>query len=161
MLAYMDIWNVLHKEQRKGLKVSETVHCSAQTWHLIKKKSNLGWNMEKALKFWNILEAFFTSENRMYILFSYLTIKLFMVIVYVIQLYNKGQNFYNIHNALYPYIIHPFLKIFHMSTVIITVILSIDRYVVVFYPYVIYRNWGNVNILNNLRIETFQTEKGL
>ena len=116
--------------------------------------------MEKALKFWNILEASFTSENRMYILFSYLTIKLFMVIVYVIQLYNKGQNFYNIHNALYPYIIHPFLKIFHMSTVIITVILSIDRYVVVFYPYVIYRNLGKCEYLKQVENRHFSDGEG-
>ena len=63
-----------------------------------------------------------------------------MVVVFLIQYYNKGQNFYNIYNVLHPYVIHPFLKIFQMSMVIITVILSIDRYVVVFYPYIIYRN---------------------
>ena len=72
-------------------------------------------------------------------IFSYLTIKLFVVIVNVILFYNKGQNLDNLHNRLDPYIIHPFLKIFQMAMVIIIIILSIDRYVVVFYPYIIYR----------------------
>ena len=45
----------------------------------------------------------------------------------------------NLYYYLYPHFFHPILKIIQMCQVIITVILSIDRYVVVFYPYIIYR----------------------
>ena len=51
----------------------------------------------------------------------------------------EEENLLNLYHALYPYLIHPFHKIVQMCQVIITVILSIDRYVVVFYPYIIYR----------------------
>ena len=93
-------------------------------------------------------------------IFSYLTIKLFVVIVNVILFYNKGQNLDNLHNRLDPYIIHPFLKIFQMAMVIIIVILSIDRYVVVFYPYVIYRNLGKCEYLKQVENRHFSDGEG-
>ena len=76
----------------------------------------------------------------MFPLLSYLTLK--AVLVLIVE-WDKayGDNIINLHCALYPYFFHPFLKIFQMAIVIITVILSIDRYVVVFYPYRIYRHW--------------------
>ena len=51
----------------------------------------------------------------------------------------KDQNIMNLHNAYYALFFHPFSKISQMAVVVLTVILSIDRYVVVFYPYIIYR----------------------
>ena len=76
----------------------------------------------------------------MFPLLSYLTLK--AVLVLIVELDKAyGDNIINLHCALYPYFFHPFLKIFQMAIVIITVILSIDRYVVVFYPYRIYRHW--------------------
>ena len=50
-----------------------------------------------------------------------------------------GQNIMNFYYAYQPYFFHPFMKSSQMAVVILTVILSMDRYVVVFYPYLIYR----------------------
>ena len=46
------------------------------------------------------------------------------------------MNFWNAYNALF---FHPFAKISQLAVTILTVILSIDRYIVIFYPYIIYR----------------------
>ena len=49
------------------------------------------------------------------------------------------DNIRNFHYAAYPYFYHPSLEMIQMAIVIITVILSVDRYVAVFYPFRIYR----------------------
>ena len=69
---------------------------------------------------------------------SYLTLKVIPAIIMELdKIY--GDNIRNLHYALYPHFYHPLLESVLMAIVIITVILSVDRYVAVFYPFRIYR----------------------
>ena len=54
-----------------------------------------------------------------------------------LDLYYPQQNLINLYNYLSPYMLHPLYKILQLVTVLITMILSIDRYIVVFYPYIV------------------------
>ena len=80
---------------------------------------------------------------------SYLTLKLIPAIIMELDKIYE-DNIRNLHYALYPHFYHPFLEIILMAIVILTVILSIDRYVAVFYPFRIYRLSHNISLRKNI-----------
>ena len=61
--------------------------------------------------------------------------------MFVLDQLRPGRHLLNLYSALFPYFLHPFLKILQLAGVTITVILSVDRYIVVFHPYHIYRHF--------------------
>ena len=74
-----------------------------------------------------------------YVDISYLTLKFFLNLIKILNSIYPGRNMMNIYCGFHPFLLHPLLKITQMAMIILTVILSVDRFIVVFYPYQIYR----------------------
>ena len=53
----------------------------------------------------------------------------------------------NLFNILFPYLLHPWKHILQTSTIIITVIFSLDRYIALFHPYLVYSKEGWMSAL--------------
>ena len=76
-----------------------------------------------------------------YVDISYLTPKFILTFIRTLNSLYPGRNLMNVYCGLHPFFFHPLLKITQMAMIIITVILSVDRFIVVFYPYHIYRQY--------------------
>ena len=74
-----------------------------------------------------------------YVDISYLTLKFFLNLIKTFNSIYPGRNMMNLYCGFHPFLLHPLLKITQMAMIILTVILSVDRFIVVFYPYQIYR----------------------
>ena len=70
---------------------------------------------------------------------TYLTLKFIFTLSKILDAAFPGRNLRNTWYRYHPLFFHPLLKIAQMATIIITVILSVDRFIVIFYPYRIYR----------------------
>ena len=75
-----------------------------------------------------------------YVDISYLTLKFITTLIKIFNSTYPHQNMMNLYCGFHPFFFHPLLKITQMAMIIITVILSVDRFIVVFYPYHIYRH---------------------
>ena len=75
-----------------------------------------------------------------YVDISYLTLKFFLNLIKTMNLIYPGRNMMNLYCGFHPFLLHPLLRITQMAMIILTVILSVDRFIVVFYPYQIYRH---------------------
>ena len=74
-----------------------------------------------------------------YVDISYLTLKFILTLLKILNSIYPGQNMMNLYCGFHPFLFHPLLRITQMAMIILTVILSVDRFIVVFYPYHIYR----------------------
>ena len=74
-----------------------------------------------------------------YVDISYLTLKFILTLIKTLNSIYPGRNMMNLYCGFHPFLLHPLLKITQMAMILITVILSVDRFIVVFYPYHIYR----------------------
>ena len=70
---------------------------------------------------------------------TYLTLKFIFTMSKILDSAFPGRNMGNFWYKFHPFFFHPLLKITQMAMIIITVILSVDRFIVIFYPYRIYR----------------------
>ena len=70
---------------------------------------------------------------------TYLTLKFIFTLSKILDAAFPARNLRNTWYRFHPLFFHPLLKIAQMATIIITVILSVDRFIVIFYPYRIYR----------------------
>ena len=70
---------------------------------------------------------------------TYLTLKFIFTMSKILDSAFPGRNMGNFWYKFHPFFFHPLLKITQMAMIILTVILSVDRFIVVFYPYHIYR----------------------
>ena len=73
-----------------------------------------------------------------YVDISYLTLCLIEVLIMTFDSFYPSRNLMNLYLILYPFLIHPGKHIFQTAQIILTVIFSLDRYIAVFYPYMVY-----------------------
>ena len=78
---------------------------------------------------------------------SYLTLCLVEVLIKKFDEGYPGRNLMNFYLILFPFVFHPGKQILQTSTIILTVIFSLDRYIAVFYPYMIYSVEGCLSTL--------------
>ena len=86
-----------------------------------------------------------------YVDISYLTLKFILTLIKTFNSVYPGQNMMNLYCGFHPFLLHPLLKITQMAMIILTVILSVDRFIVVFYPYHIYRQIQIYCCVNKIR----------
>ena len=79
-----------------------------------------------------------------YVDIIYITFSLFeFFIIFFADIYSDSiKNLANLYKILFPYLLHPGHQITQTSMIILTVIFSIDRYIAVFYPYIVYTGKG-------------------
>ena len=76
-----------------------------------------------------------------YVDITYLSLKFVFTLSKTLNSAYPGRNLRNVWFRFHPLFFHPILKISQMAMIIITVILSVDRFIVIFYPYRIYRHY--------------------
>ena len=76
-----------------------------------------------------------------YVDITYLSLKFVFTLSKTLNSAYPGRNLRNVWFRFHPLFFHPILKISQMAMIIITVILSVDRFIVIFYPYRIYRQY--------------------
>ena len=78
---------------------------------------------------------------------AYLTLCLVEAIIKRFDECFPGKNLMNLYLILFPQLFHPWKQILQTSTIILTVIFSMDRYVALFHPYMVYSVEGWVSTL--------------
>jgi hypothetical protein len=84
-----------------------------------------------------------------YVDIIYLSLSLFeFFIIMFADIYSERiHNLSNLYIMLFPYLLHPGHQITQTAMIILTVVFSLDRYIAVFYPYMVYTGKGFLSTL--------------